>query len=326
MILMRNVLISIVVPVYNSANFIKRCVMSLTAQTYNNLEIILVDDGSTDKSLEICRQLQKEDQRIKVIYQENAGVSIARNTGIKVAKGEYILFVDSDDTISKEFIEKINIGKEKILYKSITAIVNQEEVKYQPKQYQKMESRDFKEKLITGEIEGYSWGYLYKTNIARQILFEEKINFMEDFVFLLRYLDYIDEIEIVDESVYYYQVNLSGITQEKKIKCNNIISINSAIHKAKKILQGDEKAQEILDKRMCRMIEKEIGKSENYHAIDCLYENQEVIAILQNILKKQNVSRKYQLYFSMILEKRYTLFKLYIWTRKYLKKLKEILK
>lgn len=323
---MRNVLISIVVPVYNSANFIKKCVTSLITQTYDNLEIILVDDGSSDESLEICNQLQKGDNRIKVIHQENAGVSSARNTGIKVAKGEYILFIDSDDTISKEFIEKMNIGEEKILYKSATAIIKQDKIEYLPKQYEKMKVSDFRENLITGEIDGYSWGYLYQTNIAKQILFEEKINFMEDFVFLLRYIDYVDEIEMVDESVYYYQVNLSGITQEKKIKCNNIISINSAIQKAKNILKDSEKAQEILDKRMCKMLEKEIGKAENYHAIDDLYENQEVITILQNILKKQNTSKKYQSYFSMILKKRYILFKLYIWTRKNLKKLKEFLK
>lgn len=323
---MNNVLISIVVPVYNSANYIKKCVQSLMSQTYDNLEIILVDDGSIDKSLEICNQLQKEDCRIKVIHQENAGVSTARNTGIKAAEGEYILFVDSDDSISKEFIEKMNVGEEKVLHKSTTAIVNQAEIKYQAKQYKKIKSDDFREKLITGEIEGYSWGYLYRTNIAKKILFEEKINFMEDFVFLLRYIDYIDEIEIVDESVYYYQVNLSGITQQKKIKCNNIISINSAIHKAKNLLKDDEKAQEVLDKRMCRMIEKEIGKAEEYNAITILHDNQKVMTIIQNIMKSENTSKKYKVYFSIILKKRYTLFRIYVWLRKHLKKLKEILK
>lgn len=94
-------LISIVVPVYNVESYLVNCVSSIIEQTYKNLEIILVDDGSTDKSKKICDDLAKKDKRIKVIHKDNGGLSSARNAGIDVAKGEYIGFVDSDDKINK---------------------------------------------------------------------------------------------------------------------------------------------------------------------------------------------------------------------------------
>lgn len=97
--------ISIIVPVYNLENYIEKTVSQLTNQTYKNLEIILVDDGSRDNSLEICNTLAKNDSRIVVIHQENSGVSAARNTGIKHASGEYIGFCDGDDTIENDIYE-----------------------------------------------------------------------------------------------------------------------------------------------------------------------------------------------------------------------------
>ncbi len=102
---MNNPKISVIVPVYNLENYIENTVAMLTAQTYKNLEIILVDDGSTDNSLEICQRLAKSDSRIVVIHQENKGVSAARNTGIKQATGKYIGFCDGDDDVEKDMYE-----------------------------------------------------------------------------------------------------------------------------------------------------------------------------------------------------------------------------
>ncbi len=98
-------LISVVVPVYNVENYVERCINSIIAQTYKNIEIIIVDDGSTDNSGHIVDEISLKDQRIKVIHQENGGLSAARNTGIDKAIGEYLVFVDSDDYICSEMIE-----------------------------------------------------------------------------------------------------------------------------------------------------------------------------------------------------------------------------
>lgn len=98
-------LISIIVPVYNVEQYLEQCITSITAQTYTNLEIILVDDGSTDKCPNICDEWAKKDDRIKVIHKTNGGLSDARNAGMRIATGEYIAFVDSDDRIHNKFIE-----------------------------------------------------------------------------------------------------------------------------------------------------------------------------------------------------------------------------
>uniref|UniRef100_UPI004056900D glycosyltransferase family 2 protein n=1 Tax=Acetatifactor sp. TaxID=1872090 RepID=UPI004056900D len=104
-------LLSIIVPVYNILDYLPRCVHSITAQTYENMEILLVDDGSTDGTGELCDMLAKEDGRIRVFHKENGGSSSARNLGISHAKGEYLGFVDSDDYVSPEMYE--------LLYKAI---------------------------------------------------------------------------------------------------------------------------------------------------------------------------------------------------------------
>lgn len=99
-----NPLISVIVPVYNVEQYLKKCVDSIINQTYLNIEILLVDDGSTDNSGKICDEIKKRDKRIKVIHKENGGLSDARNTGLDIFKGEYVTFVDSDDWINEEYI------------------------------------------------------------------------------------------------------------------------------------------------------------------------------------------------------------------------------
>ena len=100
-------LVSIIVPVYQVKNYVGECVESLLRQTYTNLEILLVDDGSTDGSGAICDEYARGDNRIRVIHQENQGLSSARNTGLDQAKGEYVAFVDSDDAVRLDYIETL---------------------------------------------------------------------------------------------------------------------------------------------------------------------------------------------------------------------------
>ena len=99
--------ISVIIPVYNGEKYIKRCIDSIKKQTFNDWEIILVDDGSKDKTGVICDSYALEDKRIKVFHKSNGGVSVARNFGIDKAIGDYITFVDCDDWIEKDFFEKV---------------------------------------------------------------------------------------------------------------------------------------------------------------------------------------------------------------------------
>ena len=103
-------LISVIVPVYNIKEYLDRCVRSIMNQTYQNLEILLVDDGSTDGSGELCEKLAKEDTRIRVFHKKNGGSSSARNLGIREAKGEYLGFIDSDDYIEPDMYELLADG------------------------------------------------------------------------------------------------------------------------------------------------------------------------------------------------------------------------
>ena len=104
---MENPLISIVVPVYNCEQYISECIDSILGQTYTNIQLILVDDGSTDNSLAICENYLDRDRRVLLISQENLGVSMARNAGLDAAEGAYIGFVDSDDFIDRKMYEKL---------------------------------------------------------------------------------------------------------------------------------------------------------------------------------------------------------------------------
>ena len=105
-------LISVIVPVYNVEKFLDKCISSIVNQTYKNLEIILIDDGSTDESVQICDKWQEKDNRVRLTHKENTGVSDTRNIGLEKTTGEYICFVDSDDYIEPDYIEN--------LYKSLT--------------------------------------------------------------------------------------------------------------------------------------------------------------------------------------------------------------
>jgi len=99
--------ISIIVPIYNSEKYLKRCIESILKQTYTNIELILINDGSEDKSLEICEEYKKNDERIIIVNKENEGVSVARNIGIEKATGELISFVDADDYLEATFLQEL---------------------------------------------------------------------------------------------------------------------------------------------------------------------------------------------------------------------------
>lgn len=116
--------ISIIIPVYNPGKFINKCLNSIIHQTFKNIEILCIDDGSTDNSLNILKEFQKNDKRIRIFSQENLGAAASRNLGIENSKGNYILFVDADDWIEEDMCEKLynhaeHLGSDMVLFNSI---------------------------------------------------------------------------------------------------------------------------------------------------------------------------------------------------------------
>ena len=211
--------VSVVVPIYNTAKYLPECLDSLLAQTHQDLEIILIDDGSTDESGKIADDYAKKDKRIKVIHQKNAGQSAARNRGIKEATGEFLSFVDSDDKLKPDFIKKLLAGYEKntststsisvcgIKYKRIRQ-KTAEDVYINPLRARKKHESKKGYILYLLAVDGRMYSSvnkLYRLELAKKCQFDIKLNFAEDTKFVLDYLNLADgEPHFVLEPLYIY--------------------------------------------------------------------------------------------------------------------------
>ena len=216
--------VSIIVPVYNAERFISACIDSIINQSYTNIELILVIDGSPDNSASICYKYEKKDKRVIVIEKENGGVSSARNVGILKATGDYISFVDADDEIAPTMIEKMMACIKKIHgdlcicgfeVKGANNVLNDTE------SLVRLPEIINKETLIQAIIDtskkrimGYALRCLYRRNVIidNSIIFPEKIKISEDYMFFLNYAVHANIICVLPEELYYYKINDSSAT------------------------------------------------------------------------------------------------------------------
>ena len=204
-----NDLISIIVPVYNVEKYIEKCINSIINQTYKNIEIILVDDGSKDRSGEICDELKLKDNRIKIIHKQNGGLSDARNAGMKIANGNYIGFVDSDDYIKEDMFETLYELCKK--YNSDISIVSYYEIYHNKvigvrdskKLYELNKIDAMKEILIDRAIQSYAWNKLFRRELFEQIEFPTNKNF-EDIATTLLLFEKADKVVLLEDPKYYY--------------------------------------------------------------------------------------------------------------------------
>lgn len=202
-------LVSIIIPSYNAALYLDECIASLVHQTYRNIEIIVVDDGSKDNTKEIVDKWKYIDKRIIYWYQRNSGVSFARNFGISKAKGEYICFVDSDDVVSSMYVSDFveNIGNNDCVcckFREFYDEYTEEEIgTYNHTIYSNKNKFD----LIYDGYDGYIWNKMYRKSIItkNKLLFERKIYMCEDQLFNFNYFDYCKKIICLDKVNYYYR-------------------------------------------------------------------------------------------------------------------------
>lgn len=223
---MKKAMISVIVPVYNSEHWIAETLDSLCAQTYENMEIICVDDGSTDQSVQIIKEYKQKDTRIRLICQDNSGVSAARNRGISEAKGEYIAFLDSDDYVDPTVYEKMIALLEKensdITFcgfvrfwpnekKQYTVENNLEKLAKNPhdiKYFLYSSQSEVKgDTLYTPDIHGAIWRSVYKADIIKnnQISFHSDLKFAEDQIFVLEYLQHCFKGSYLPENLIWYR-------------------------------------------------------------------------------------------------------------------------
>ena len=203
---MDNSTISIIVPIYNADKYLYRCINSILAQTYKNFELLLIDDGSTDKSGDICDEFAKKDVRVRVFHKENGGVSSARNIGIYNACGEWITFVDADDWIENECLEFFIKNMSDLTCISFQSFYKGKKELWDTYIYNAKSVVDYTKELHNKEILGYCWGKLFKAEIIQKnnIKFNEHIRFREDELFVLEYLAYISQITYINNKCYNY--------------------------------------------------------------------------------------------------------------------------
>lgn len=216
-------MVSIIIPIYKAEKWIRRCIESCISQTYKDIEIILIDDGSPDSCPVICDEYEQLDDRIMVIHKTNGGVSSARNIGINRSNGDYICFVDSDDWLQDNAIE-VMIEEQKISEYDLVVcnyILHNQNGAVNSREFENVEFHSgdqfLKYLLKTVSFLRTPWGKLYKAEIIKrnQIRFDEEMTLGEDTLFNYNYSKFVETLRILSED---YLYNYQEITSDEKTK------------------------------------------------------------------------------------------------------------
>lgn len=208
--------ISVIVPVYNVEKYINKCIGSILNQTLKEFELILINDGSTDSSGDICDKFSAIDSRVKVIHKNNEGVSVARNIGIKMAKGEFIQFIDSDDWIEINMLEnllkKIKSDKSDVVFQGAIfedykgRIILEEKTKVDIIQKVNSNIQQSAVLLTKNSLFGYTWCKMFRRDIIEdnKIMFDETLTLAEDEKFTCDYFKFVNKISVLEKGYYHY--------------------------------------------------------------------------------------------------------------------------
>lgn len=217
-------MISIIVPVYNTSDYLEVCLKSISAQTYKDIEIIVVDDGSTDNSLEVCNEWANKDSRIKVIHQENGGSSVARNRGIEEAAGEYLMFVDSDDFVSHDYVKKLY--EELVKNGTDISFCNYRYVNVEGEEtdnnnytvYERNDVFDGTDTLRLFENRAYKtffdvmWNKIYKSELFEGVRFPEGVSVVEDIAVLPILYHKANRVSVISDKLYNYRFRENSLS------------------------------------------------------------------------------------------------------------------
>lgn len=221
---MQKDIISVILPIYNAEKTLKRCVHSIEKQTYSNLQIILVDDGSTDNSWKICKQLKEIDSRITIATQPNSGVSVARNKGLKIACGKWVMFIDPDDMVDANIIATLlaNVNtKRDIIACSCYGIDKSEKIRAhffngnrvfnvdKDDLYLQLLDSGYKQTSKVFTAIGVPWGKIYRREFLEKnnLRFNPKLRRMQDNIFNMYAFYYANSIFYLDQPLYYYHLD-----------------------------------------------------------------------------------------------------------------------
>lgn len=222
-------LISVIVPVYNGQDYLEKCIRSIGNQTYGKIEIIIVDDGSTDRTAAVCEKLQAEDDCVRVITMRDEGVSAARNAGIDASRGEMITFVDADDRLHPEMLGRLydcmeRTGSDVAGCRFFCWSGEDDWQRYGAAQ--DISARDRSEQVEVYDADSYlreallqgnsrCWSKLYRRKCVERVRFTEGLSIGEDMLFLVKLLPYVDQIAESDYQGYGYYQNPAGAIRRK---------------------------------------------------------------------------------------------------------------
>ena len=242
-------MVSVIVPVYNNKEDLMFCVSSLVKQTYKNIEILLIDDGSSQETIAIEKRLALQYKNLRLIYQKNAGVSVARNRGIEEAKGEFVCFVDADDYIEPDMIEKM-LSKIKEGYLVVSNFVHNDSIEHilsMPEEAMnfKFDELFIKEYLVGNlgkQIAFSAWNKIFQLNLLKEnnIFFPVGVAVGEDMIFVLKYLSVCKGIVCINEGLYHYKIrDTSTMNSTKKdylkLYCSTLLELKRLKLKGKYI-------------------------------------------------------------------------------------------
>lgn len=301
-------LVSVIVPVYNAEKYINNTIESILDQTYKNIELLIIDDGSTDSSAKICDEWGKKDNRVKCIHRKNKGVSAARNYGLEIAEGDYIVFCDSDDWLDEEYIHELvmNVQKSKVVISSFQQMtekgINTRNYNFK-KDNERFNKNKFFEDCINGYIYTFTvWGKIFARDIIGDTRFVS-LPYSEDAIFVRTVLTKCESVKFIDSEGYHYRINQNSVTVdssriEEKVagslalschtlnicrKCNMLgmsekfekILMNSMISYLKTAIKNPirypEKSRKILDSAMDSVAKKDFKYKKKIYFLRILY-------------------------------------------------------
>ena len=248
-----NPLISIIVPIYNAESYLPECIESICKQTYQKLEIILVDDGSTDRSFEICSRYKEQDSRIKLLHQDNGGHTSARRTGLRMATGEYVGFIDADDWVDADYYEKF---AEALTEESIDMLCVQSICVEYPKMTKRTKfgcqagvytGKELlrcaaKERLIgPKELSRSLWTKLFKKELLEEVLplVDERILVSEDSVAVFGAVSRADKVVLLEQGGYHYRRWDGSVTRRKRKISEKLSDIRRRMESCQRILDAE---------------------------------------------------------------------------------------
>ncbi len=247
-----NIIVSIIVPVYNKKRYIENCLNSLINQTREEFEVLLIDDGSTDGSEVICDQFAVLDSRFKVVHQQNHGVSYSRNQGILHAKGEYILFIDADDYVNNDYVAELvrNANEFEMIFAKTRGIAWNETGRGSSFLFETKFSsvrthliwQDFSYDIFI--LLYFVTGKLYRRDIIlkNRIFFNEQISYREDGMFNFNYFNYIKSYDLAGGAIYMAVATLEDSLAKQRYNEDNLVIIEEFLIELKRLLSNNLKA------------------------------------------------------------------------------------